>query len=49
MKALDPNKFVVRIDGLVEHEQEYTLNDLRKQFERTTVVAALQVRDYHVV
>ncbi|KAI0925853.1 hypothetical protein AcV5_008469 [Taiwanofungus camphoratus] len=42
VKALDPNKFVVRIDGLVEHEQEYTLNDLRKQFERTTVVAALQ-------
>lgn len=41
---LNEAKFTVKIDGLVENEVEYTLEDLMSKFLKFEVVAALEVR-----
>lgn len=41
---LDKSKFTVRIDGFVEHQVEYTLEDIKSKFAKVEVVAALEVR-----
>ena len=42
--ALDEATFSVRVDGRVQHERAFGLEDLKREFGRKEVVAALQVR-----
>ncbi|TFY64121.1 hypothetical protein EVJ58_g2829 [Rhodofomes roseus] len=43
IRALDAATFSVKVDGRVRHERTFTLNDLKRDFRRKEVVAALQV------
>ncbi len=39
---IDPNKFTIKIDGLVHKEVEISLNELKTKFEQVEVVAVVQ-------
>jgi len=39
---LDPNKFTIKIDGLVERELNITLNELKHDFEQVEITAVQQ-------
>ncbi|EKM58405.1 uncharacterized protein PHACADRAFT_252697 [Phanerochaete carnosa HHB-10118-sp] len=41
IEHLIAQKFKVKVDGLVEHEAEYTLADIQKKFPKVEVVAAM--------
>ncbi|KAH9928258.1 Oxidoreductase, molybdopterin-binding domain-containing protein [Fomitopsis serialis] len=42
IRALDAATFSVKVNGLVKHERAFTLDDLKREFQRKEVVAALQ-------
>lgn len=44
VRKLNATTFRLKVKGLVEHEAEYTLDDIKSNFPRVEVTAALQVR-----
>jgi DMSO/TMAO reductase YedYZ molybdopterin-dependent catalytic subunit len=49
IQQLDAKTFKLKVAGLVQHEQQYLLADLKNDFTKFEVVAALQViiKSYH--